>query len=89
MSYLEAGCRILAVLEENTELAFLVRQENLGTVCDDTSVDGIRAAIEKEFAGGIQQGNEGRANLRAAGEKHFGQPAILQRWVDLLAELEQ
>jgi len=89
MSYLEAGCRILAVLEQYTELVSFVREENLGTVCDETSVDGIRAAIEKEVARGIDQASEGRSNLRAVGEKHFGQPVILQRWVDLLAELEQ
>ena len=89
MSYLEAGCRILAVLEKDTELAALVHEEDLGTVCDDTSVEGIRAAIESEFDRGIEQANEGRSNLRAAGEKHFGQQAILRRWVDLLAELEK
>jgi len=88
MSYLEAGCRILAVLEQETELASLVRDENLGTVCEDTSVDGIRAAIQKEFDQGIAQANEGRSGLRTKGEKHFGQQAILQRWVDLLAQLE-
>ena len=89
MSYLEAGCRILAVLEKDTELASLVREEDLGTVCGDTSVEGIQAAIENEFDRGIEQSNEGRSKLRAAGEKHFGQQAILQRWVDLLAELEK
>lgn len=89
MSYLEAGCRILAVLEKDTELASLVREEDLGTVCGDTSVEGIQAAIEHEFDRGIEQANEGRSKLRAAGEKHFGQQAILQRWVDLLAELEK
>lgn len=88
MSYLEAGCRILAVLERETELATLVRDENLGTVCEDTSVDGIRAAIQKEFDQGIAHANEGRSELRTKGEKHFGQQAILRRWVDLLAQLE-
>ena len=89
MSYLEAGCRILAVLEQETELADLISDENLGTVCDDTSVTGIRDAIEEELNRGIDRANAGRANLRAAGEKHFGQQTILQRWVDLLAQLEQ
>lgn len=88
MSYLEAGCRILAVLERETELATLVRDENLGTVCEDTSVDGIRAAIQKEFDQGIAHANEGRSELRTKGEKHFGQQAILRRWVDLLAQQE-
>lgn len=89
MSYVEAGCRILAVIEPDTELAHLIRSEDLGTVCEETSVTGIRAAIQKEVDSGIQNANEGRASLRAIGEKHFSQETILQRWVDLLAQLEE
>ena len=49
MSYLEAGSRLLVLVEPDSELANFVRENEIGTVCKDATVDGFAAAVSLEY----------------------------------------
>lgn len=86
MSYVEAGCRMLAVMEPTSELARLIVDEDLGSVCTTTTVDGIAAAIKSEY----ERWNDStydRNHIRRKGEELFGQETILRKWTTLLEQL--
>ena len=86
MSYVEAGCRMLAVMESTSELARLIVDEDLGSVCTTTTVDGIAAAIKSEY----ERWNDStydRNHIRRKGEELFGQETILRKWTTLLEQL--
>ena len=87
MSYVEAGCRILAVLEPASELARLVEENDLGAVCKSSTVEGISAAIESEYQRWKDVSYD-RQRIRQKGEEFFGQEAILQKWTSLLNQLK-
>lgn len=86
MSYVEAGCRILAVIESSSELAQLVNDADLGTVCESSSVEGISAGIESEYHR-WKDTTYDRNRIRQQGEELFGQEAILRKWTSLLNQL--
>jgi glycosyltransferase involved in cell wall biosynthesis len=85
---LAAGCRLLAVVEAHSELAGLVRDEDLGIVCPPGDVDALVEAISAEVARGALPEAE-RDRLRAAAAKHFDRSAKLDQWSRLVAELGQ
>lgn len=86
MSYVEAGCRILAVLEPGSELARLVKENDLGAVCESSTVEGISAAVESEYHR-WKDVTYDRQPIRQKGEELFGQEAILRKWTSLLNQL--
>jgi glycosyltransferase involved in cell wall biosynthesis len=83
---LAAGCRLLAVVEDESELAALVRDEDLGTVCPPGDVDALVRAISAELARGRLADTE-RERLRAVAAKHFDRSAKLDQWSRLVTEL--
>jgi hypothetical protein len=84
MTCLAAGCRLLAVVEDSSELAALVRDEDLGTVCPPGDPAALDRAIAAELARGPLSDAE-RDRLRAVGAKHFDRTAKLDEWSRLLA----
>lgn len=86
MSYVEAGCRMLAVLEPNSELSRLIKENDLGSVCQSSTVEGISTAIESEYQR-WKDATYDRQRIRAKGEELFGQEAILGKWTSLLNQL--
>ncbi len=84
MTYLEAGCRLLTLVEAESELARLVEKENIGAVCDEISAEKLAQIITKEYRLRETQGDN-RDRIRKAGRRNFGQPTILQKWTKLLA----
>lgn len=86
MSYVEAGCRMLAVLEPNSELSRLIAENDLGSVCQTSTVDGIATAVESEYQR-WKDATYDRQRIRAKGEELFGQEAILGKWTSLLNRL--
>ena len=87
MSYVEAGCRILGLLEPDSELAKLIREKNLGSVSDGLSADHIADAIENEFK--IWKSNQVQSEeIRKVGNELFGKEVILNKWSRLLRQLE-
>ena len=87
MSYVEAGCRALAILEPDSELAELIRERDLGAVCDTPTAEGISEAITSEFER-WKATDYDREHIRKIGNEVFGQDAILDKWAELLKQLE-
>ena len=87
MSYLEAGCKILALVEPESELAQLIGFEQLGVVCPNRTGDDLAAAIEEQF-NLWKRGQYDRDRIQAVGRKHFSQHVILDKWIGLLDEIE-
>ncbi len=87
MSYLEAGCKILALVESESELAQLIEFEQLGVVCPNRTGEDLAAAIEEQFDA-WKRGQYDRERIQAVGRKHFSQQVILARWIGLLEEIE-
>jgi hypothetical protein len=86
MTYLEAGCRILAVIEADSELARTIAEHDLGVVSAAPDSQSIAAAIVTEYRR-WQTTAIDRQRLRQAGHSLFGQESILVRWDSLLLEL--
>lgn len=87
MSYVEAGCRSLAILEPDCELAELIRQRDLGAVCDNSTAESIAVAIKKEFER-WKDSDYDREHIRQIGNEVFGQATIMNGWSELLKKLE-
>jgi glycosyltransferase involved in cell wall biosynthesis len=83
---LAAGCRILAVVEDDSELGCLVRDEDLGSVCAPGDVPGLADAILAEVARGPAAAAE-RDRLREVGAKWFDRAARLEEWSAQVADL--
>ncbi|QEG22336.1 putative glycosyl transferase [Mariniblastus fucicola] len=84
MTYLEAGCKLLCLVEGDTSLATLVNQHNLGSVCTQpATADEVASAISKEFDSWKRYGYD-RDAIQNVGRAHFGQEAILDCWLRLL-----
>jgi glycosyltransferase involved in cell wall biosynthesis len=83
MTCLAAGCRLLAVVEDESELAALVRDEDLGAVCPPGDVVALKHAISAELERGPMTDAE-RERLRAVAAKHFDRAEKLDEWSGLL-----
>lgn len=83
--YLEMGCRVLAVVEDDSELAELVTSNQLGMVANPGDVAGIAAAIATERSREPMPVDVERARCIAASE--FGADSVLAKWPDLIAEV--
>jgi glycosyltransferase involved in cell wall biosynthesis len=87
MMYLEGGCRVLAVVEKESDLANLIRSGNLGSIAAPGNEEGIVEALAAEIALG-RVGDDERLRIRAAAQNQFGRPHTLQAWVHLYRQLE-
>lgn len=87
MTYLEAGAVLLAVLEEDSELATTVREEGVGFTCPAAGGEVIAAAI-REARDRRAEADAMRARSRALAERAFGAERALDDWQALFAELE-
>jgi glycosyltransferase involved in cell wall biosynthesis len=86
MSYLEAGCKLLTLVEPESELAKFVESEKIGAVCGSPDPIKMAGLITKEYNQQQEKGYD-RASVRAVGRKHFGQGFILDRWIELVDSL--
>jgi len=87
MSYLEAGCKLLVLVEEDTDLARFVIEEKIGVVASKPEPMAVAAAIETEFQQ-WKQSDYDRNTIAETGRSHFSQRVILDRWIELLNEIE-
>ena len=86
MTYLEAGCRLLVLVEPSSSLARFVRDNEIGAVCEDYTPASIVAAVTTEFTN-WKRGQMDRQAIQQLGEDNFSQQATLSRWDDLLEEI--
>lgn len=87
MSYLEAGCKLLVLVEEDTDLARFVVADKIGVVADEPKPDLVAQAIEAEYQT-WKDSEYDRDRIRDVGRENFSQKVILDRWVELLADIE-
>lgn len=87
MSYLEAGCKLLVLVERDTDLADFVSAEKLGVVASEPDSEAVANSIESEFRL-WKQSDYDRKKISETGRAHFSQQVILNRWSELLIEVE-
>lgn len=88
MMYLKAGCRLLVIVEPESELARFVIAENLGVVCPPGDTGILAAQLRSEISRRPSDPEE-QTRVQGICQDHFGRPAILGRWSELLRELER
>lgn len=79
LSYVAAGCPVLAVVEAESELAGLIETAGLGATCPPGDPAALADAVLRQRASG-QGGQLDRSGIRAAGERYFGADQALERW---------
>jgi glycosyltransferase involved in cell wall biosynthesis len=85
---LAAARPVIAMVPQNSEIAFLVKEENCGIVLDPTDIEGLLNSIEllkNDDSLRIKYGQNGRA----AFEKKYSARIIAKRYSDLLSELSE
>lgn len=82
--YLKAGCRLLVIVDPESELAEFVQRERLGTTCAPGNLDDLVKALDSELAKGPGS-LEDREHAREVCERFFGRQKILLRWEKLVA----
>ena len=84
MTYLEAGCKLLCLVESDSSLASLVENNGLGSVCSQpATAEDVSNAISKEFQL-WKQSDYDRNSIQQVGRSQFGQSVILDCWLQLL-----
>jgi len=78
MSYLEAGCKLLCVMETDTQMADMVRDESLGVACNAVPEE-VAVAIRSEFEL-WKQSSYDRDQIQQFGRANFGKQYILGQW---------
>jgi glycosyltransferase involved in cell wall biosynthesis len=86
MTTVEADCRILAVVEPDSQLAREIEQHKLGTVCGSSSAADIAAAIQAEHE---RSQSAVRGLVQTAGRQLYGREKTLAAWAELVFELER
>ena len=88
MSYLEGGCKLLAMVEPESQLATMVESESIGVVCADADPKNVAKAIESELER-WKSTSYCRDTIQATGRRLFGQQVILEKWTQLLDSLQR
>ena len=83
--YLEMGCRILAIVEPESELAKLIVDNDLGSVAAPGDVAGIAEAIAAERARTPKPDDRDRS--RAIAEREFAAESVLPKWSDIIGSI--
>lgn len=79
MMYLELGLPVLAIVEQDSELARTVRDHGLGTSAAPGAVDEIVCAVRRLAASPLPSAD----HVRSAGRALYAPSTILPRWTEL------
>ena len=85
MTYLSAGCRVLGVVERDSELAKTVEQFHLGTVAADFTAEAIAAAVFDAWQRRHDRPQDYRTETARVCEELFGRERMCSAWADLVA----
>lgn len=85
--YLEAGCPLLVVIEQESELARMVEEKEIGYSCAPESADVIARTVLEAYGERKIWDTERRDEVRRAGQGLFGREQILKQWNDELPAL--
>ncbi len=83
-SYLEAGARLLVIMEDDCELSRFVSQSDVGVCCPQDDPERIAEIVRQE----LDRPAHDRNHSRQVGQKSFGQETILAKWHAVLGELQ-
>lgn len=86
LAYLEAGCPVVAAVEEGSELAQLVRSTGIGAICPPAYPEALARVILRRREAG-PPGELERARVRAIGALHFGPGRALDTWAEVFRRL--
>jgi glycosyltransferase involved in cell wall biosynthesis len=87
MSYLESGCRIMAIVEGESEFAKMIVDSDCGVVCPSGDANVIANQVRQEFERFSGVGYS-RHEIRELGQSSFGKEKVLSKWADLFRTLE-
>ena len=87
MSYLEAGCKLFVLVEQDSDLARFVVENEIGVVAGEPDAKLVAGEIGSEFEQ-WKQTSYNREKIKEIGRRNFSQAVILERWVQLLKRLE-
>ncbi|MCC7075667.1 MAG: glycosyltransferase family 4 protein [Acidimicrobiia bacterium] len=88
ITYLRAGCRVLVVAEEGSELVDFVRANDLGTCAPPGDTDALAKAMIEEARALPDRDEADSARIQAVGEAVFGRERALAWWVQTYENLE-
>ncbi len=88
LSILSQSAPILAIMEQESELARMVETEKIGYTADQTSADSVAQAIQQAYQNRKQQNNI-RKSVKKLYEREFEKEKILDRWVGLISNLNK
>jgi len=84
-SYLAAGCRLLAAVDEPSELATMIRTQRLGGVCPPDRPELLADAILGLSRGPAVDSDDRLRAQRAA--RQFSEQAVVSRWLSLVRDV--
>lgn len=82
MTYLAAGCGLVAMVDPSSDLAAFTRREGLGSVASEATATGLADALDE--AVNLLDGTL-PARATEVAERDFGRRSIQARWVELIA----
>ena len=85
MAYLEAGCPLIAIVDEDSELARMTVDESIGFSC----APGDSRAIAETLQRAAEAQPPATQAVAAVGEQRFGRSRQLDLWLDLFETLHQ
>ena len=85
--YLKSGCPILGIVEQESDLASVIRERSLGDACPQGDPRVIAEAIRKAYIQRDTRKADLRDRLRREGRELFSREQILPAWSELFAEI--
>ena len=86
MTYLKADCPVLVMVEQDSELAEMVREREVGATCAPADAEALAEAVLAASRGGpVDEAR--RAHIRRVGTELFSRERALARWSELFRGL--
>ena len=84
--YLEAGCRVVTIVEPHSQLSRFVVESDVGRTCEPGDHRGIARAIEEEYER-ARSSEIDRERIQELGRRSFGFSELAPFWIRLFGEV--
>lgn len=88
MTYLEAGCRVLAICEQDSSLWADIVSTGFGVGPERLDAESLAQAIDRASRIKVTEPTTFREMVRDRGRKHFGQDQAISKWLRLLNSIQ-